>query len=297
MASKLPPKSEKKKQHFLPRSWMRRFADADGHVYGYDGGQLRPVAVADIMAGDWIYTVFDEWWRPSDRLEDTLAKYEGWGNILFEQLHKSTDEPAPEQWSRLLQFMALTVCRHPDVMARAHQLGKDYALALAAVSEYSDYDDFAETLKTKFGECPTESEFELLKCAGPDALFNAAVAIDEMQPQDPALPEQSSLEAVDLVHKALQNMDIELMDVPSGESLFLSDCPLPTRFLANGFSVPLSSSLALIAKPRHTAETVKVRRRGKSTEVDTINADQLSRRRKVIIGADRAKLEKLIGKN
>ena len=297
MISKLPPKSEKKKQHFVPRSWLRRFADVNGHVHGYDGGQIRPVAVADIMTGDWIYTVFDEWWRPSDRLEDALAVVEGQGSSLFTQLHESTNEPTPEQWSTLLEFMALTVCRHPDAMARAHKLGKDYALALSTVSEFSNYDEFANNLKLEFGECPTESEFELLKCAVPGALFDTAVQIDGMQPQDPALPEQSSLEAVGLVHKALQNMNIELIDVPSGESFFLSDRPLPTRFLANGFSVPLSSSLALVAIPRHTTETINVRRRGNSTEVDTINADQHSRRHKVIIGADGKKLERLIAGN
>lgn len=126
--SVIPPKSEKENQHFVPRNWLSRFAGAHGRVLCLSKGKIHQVSVADIMSGNWIYTVFDEWWRPSDKLEDALANIEAKADKLFTMLHASRAVPTDGQWVELIQFLALTACRHPEIMKRGHERAKELAV-------------------------------------------------------------------------------------------------------------------------------------------------------------------------
>jgi hypothetical protein len=101
-----------------------------------DGFLMPQVSVNDIMSGDWIYTVFDEWWRPSDRTEDALSKVESNAGLLFEALHTSAKPPTDQQWVDLCIFLALIAYRHPEVMRRGHLRSKEMAWAIADVASH-----------------------------------------------------------------------------------------------------------------------------------------------------------------
>ena len=197
MPDPIPPRSVKKNQHYVPRSWLSRFAGHDGRVLAVKDGFLMPqVSVNDIMSGDWIYTVFDEWWRPSDRTEDALSKVESNAGLLFEALHTSAKPPTDQQWVDLCIFLALTACRHPEVMRPGHLRSKEMAWAIADVASHQGQDAFLASVRGRFGvELPTNIYNGLIN-KGLSELLQEAGEIEKFLLQDPKLPEQISLEAV-----------------------------------------------------------------------------------------------------
>jgi hypothetical protein len=287
MPDPIPPRSVKKNQHYVPRCWLARFAGRDGRVAAIQDGVLMPqVSVDDIMSGDWIYTVFDEWWRPSDRVEDALSGVERAAGVLFEALHASRDPPTDQQWVDLCTFLALTACRYPEVMRRGHLRSKEMAWQLADVDAQPDRDSFLASIKSRFGVELPPGIYEPLVNKGLSALLQEAGEIESLSPQDQRLPEQISLQAVNLVANAIVVQNLFLLDAPPGKSFVLSDRPLPTRDLSDGFSVALSRTLAFLALPSD-GENLVVRRLTATPEmVDLANREQAQRARSIIIGSD-----------
>jgi hypothetical protein len=80
--SSAAPPFEKFNQHYVPQFWQRGFADAKGHVWARyrreadpvrlchpdQAGLPRKIGTKNTMTGDFTYTVFDFYWRPSDAL-------------------------------------------------------------------------------------------------------------------------------------------------------------------------------------------------------------------------------------
>jgi hypothetical protein len=111
----MPPRSVKKNQYYVPRFWLARFAGPTGRLVGLkDGVFQHQVGLNNIMSDDWIYTVFDSWWRPSDEIEDDLGVIDGDADRLFMNLHADRNNPSNAQWQHLCTFLALTACRHVD---------------------------------------------------------------------------------------------------------------------------------------------------------------------------------------
>ena len=73
----------KKNHHYVPQFWLRGFADSNGQIYAWDGQKVRTAASNKIMQSDWLYTLFDNAWQPSNALEDELARIEGIVAPLF----------------------------------------------------------------------------------------------------------------------------------------------------------------------------------------------------------------------
>ncbi|MFC3182435.1 DUF4238 domain-containing protein [Cypionkella sinensis] len=294
MTNRLPPRSVKENQHFVPRSWLSRFAGQDGRVLAIkDGKDVTQIAVADIMSGDWIYTVFDEWWRPSDELEDALSIEESRAAKLFESLHTSPVQPNDKGWIDLCHFLALTVCRHPDTMQTGHTRSKELAWHLADVRAFNDAAAFFGETKQKFGVDLSTAEYQRLLLADPSNLIAEAEEVEHLTPQDPKLPEQISLSAVNNVATQISVLNLFLLDAPKGANYVLSDRPMPLHDLAFGFTVPLSKNLALLAMPGDGREVIYGRREATPEMVALVNTEQADRMKSVIIGPDRAVLESL----
>jgi hypothetical protein len=291
------PKSEKENQHFVPRNWLSRFAGRDGRVLALclENGNINQVSVADIMSGSWIYTVFDEWWRPSDVLEDRLAKIEGDAHKLFEMLHTSKASPTNAQWIELITFLALTACRHPDIMRRGHERSKEMAWAIANIESYANYEEFRNDMKKRFATDFPRLLYDLLLAKGLEVLLAEGQQVEDLSPQDHRLPEQLSLSAVCLVANVIATMNLRLLDAPPGSSFVLGDRPLPLRDLALGFDVPLSKSLAFQAWPPRAkdAPVIAERRDASINEIDEINRRQVRRAKRVVIGPDHETLKSL----
>lgn len=280
-----PPKSEKKNQHFVPRNWLSRFAGLNGSVYCLRDETIRVVSVANIMSGDWIYTLFDEWWRPSDVLEDKLGNIEGCADKLFSSLHSVSRAPTDSEWCDLILFLALTACRHPDTMAQGHRRAKEMAWALADISSCTDESAFLSDFKTRFATDMPAGLFEKLCNSNQEVLLEEGQEIELLQPHDFRLPEQISLESVQPVANCMAVMDLSLLDAPDGCSFVLGDRPLPLRDLARGFDVPLSKNLAFQAKPTLAASPRSLQRRLASPEeVGEINQHQKNRAKDLLIG-------------
>ena len=81
------PKFEKQNHHYVPQFWQRGFRDSTGQLYARTGGNVRIVSPKTIMQVDWLYTIFDGQWRPSDALEDALSVIEGQDAQLLQRLN------------------------------------------------------------------------------------------------------------------------------------------------------------------------------------------------------------------
>ncbi len=295
MPKPIPPRSVKENQHYVPRSWISRFAGENGRLVGLKDGTIQhQVNVADIMSEDWLYTIFDEWWRPSDRIEDALAEVEGGAKDLFDALTASRSLPTDKQWVELCRFLALTACRHPDTMQRGHQRAKEMAWALADADTHPDAASFFADIRSRFGvDLPYDTYGQLLAQGLPD-LIAEAENIQSMTPWDPRLPEEISLEAVDFVAKRIITCNLILLDAPPGANYVLSDRPMPAKDALVGFTVPLSRSLAFLALPTTEQEDIALVRRDATPEqVGWVNKEQKQRAKSIIVGPDKETLSAL----
>jgi hypothetical protein len=284
------PKSEKGNQHYIPRWWLKGFADDKGSVWALRDGRVAVVGVGNIMNAAWIYTVFDGWWRPSDAVEDSLAVVENFGSKVFAQLH--TSPPNDEMWQDLFWFLALTVCRHPDVMRRGHELSKEFGMALRDAPSFDEKATFNAALEGTFGPIPTDDAYEVLAAAPQEALDSAVETLIDLQPYDPSLPEVEAILAADQVAAVIGTMNCRLLVAPAGSMFVLSDRPLPAKDLAQGFEVPLSKRMALEARPAYGAGAARSCEAASAQEVEAINLAQARRRKDILIGPDPTTLER-----
>jgi hypothetical protein len=290
------PESTKKNQHFVPRFWQERFAGSNGRIFaryrigsdptGRRAEGARQANVGSTMSQDWTYTVFDRWWRPSDVLENELSKLEGRLSFMVSALDPLGTIPDKNQTWELCRFVGLAACRTPETMARFHNRVKELALALSDVGGAESFEHFRDEMWTRFGMVLTEDEYGVLRQRPTSTLANTAQAINKMSPQNPVLPAQLALIGIDTVAGQVNQMTLELLDAPATHHFILRDTPLPNWDLAQGFIVPLSSSLALRAIPRTNALELPTRRTATADEVTDINVGQYAQARDVVIGPD-----------
>jgi hypothetical protein len=287
-----PPKSDKQNQHFIPRWWLKAFADAKGNIWALRGDVVRVAAAGDIMSGDWIYTLFDPWWRPSDALEDGLSKIEGVASRLFRNIEKH-GPAGDEDWSALLWFIALTVCRHPRAMNRGSELSKELGVFLKDVRQHKDAASFASAFAICFGPQPPEDMYPILSQLPQETIEGTILQLLELHSYDPSLPQTDTLLATDEVAAAIESMDCRLLKAPHGANFVLGDRPFPARDLSKGFTIPLSKTLALDARPRTGATILRTSAIATLLEVSASNDSQASMAHELVIGPDSTALKLL----
>jgi hypothetical protein len=294
MPDLIPPRSVKKNQHYVPRFWLARFAGPNGRLVGLKDGILQhQLGLDNIMSDDWIYTVFDSWWRPSDEIEDDLGVIDGDADLLFTNLHAGRSNPSNEQWKHLCIFLALSACRHVDTMMPGHDYAKEMGLVIADASSYGSEAAFLAEVKLRFGCDLPLGLLAALKTKGEARLMEEAEELLDLLPYDPRLPAQLSLTATERVTTTIIVQDLLLLDAPSGSAYVLGDHPVPVRRLGCGFDVPLSSSLAFQATPVASISVAgSARRYATPAEVDEINRHQVARAKSVVVGPSRALLER-----
>lgn len=289
-----PPKSEKQNQHFIPRWWLKAFADTSGAIWALQGNKVQVVGAGSIMSADWIYTLFDGWWRPSDAVEDGLSKIEGTASILFRNIeaHGLTGD---EDWSGLLWFIALTACRHPATMDRLVGLSQELGVFLSEVNTYSDATAFDAAFENRFGSKPPADMYPILSSLPQSTIEGSILKLLELQPYDPSLPQTDALLATDDVAEVMCRMDCRLLTAPDGVYYVLGDRPLPAKDVAQGFTIPLSKTLALEASPGPGSGSKGSRSSAGATadEVEASNLAQARRAERTVIGPDREALRSL----
>lgn len=288
-----PPKFQKRNHHFVTESWQKLFRGPENHLAAMERGEIKPqVSPGKLMSDEWIYTTYDEWFRPSDALEDIMSQLEGAAVDLIRRLSDGSCVPNSDDWHLLCDFLALTVCRNSDVMARGWRLAKQWGWDVLDQACFTTEKSW-EFFQLVYGVTPTAEDVASLAATDLDALLNQAGALEAMQPQDPQLPEQLAVLGTLPLARMIWKQGLFLLDAPSGMSFVLSDRPVPLKDLARGFSTPLSRSVAFVADPSYPGE--RTRMPAPADIVHRINAEQARRAKDVVIGPDRATLEAIKG--
>lgn len=283
---------EKDNHHFLPRFWLRGFRDANNVLYARyrADAKAKVVGISNVMRGDWLYTIFDSQWNPSDDLENALSKIEGDDAKLFRRVCTSGVLTANDR-KGLCSALALQACRHPDVMKRGNRQAQELGNAFIEVYTLAE-PEFAARL-SEFGITASDAITirQQLLTKSHDELTCELTELKSLSPQDHQLPEQLALLADTQVEKAISRMELTLLDAPPGNFFVLGDTPLPQSELARGFEVPLSKKMALQARPSATPQTQVLRRPALPNEVATINRTQWNNSVDVTVGPSKLLLE------
>jgi hypothetical protein len=277
--------AKKRNQHYVPRSWIRRFAGADGVLVAWDGQKTRQISAGRIMSKDWLYTVFDNTWQASDALEDELSKVEGKAAELVKRISNRKYAVKLADREQLGSFLALQACRHPDVMNRGYRRARELGALIESARTFPNARAFA--LKAASFGIPLSAAaemFEQLIAADPDQLRRELEELRGLSEQDPRLPIQDALRATPQIAQTLSRMTFTFLDAPPGNVFILGDTPLPQEHLGQGFTVPLSKSLALQATSGNSSQTTMARRVATAAEVAAVNRTQWQNSLHLVVG-------------
>jgi hypothetical protein len=289
-----PPRFEKTNHHYIPQFWLRGFAAANGQLWLRKDGKVTPTAASNVMSEDWLYTDFDELWRPGDGVEDALSRIESNFAPLYTSLRTRSYIPTDEEWGQLCCWLAITACRHPIVMRRGHARAKEIAYEIADASSSPTEATFLSKIRELFGVQLPGNLHAPLVAKGDESLLAEAMEIEGLSPQDPKLPMQLALAAVDDVAFAIAAMDLLLLDAPPGQTFVLGDAPVPLSRLSAGFATPLSADVALGAWPStQGGQVIRDRVQADATLVEQINRYQADRANAAVVGPDPGVLKAL----
>ena len=242
------------------------------------------------MAEDWTYTLFDKWWRPTNALEDSISKDEARIAYVFDQIANPAVTITPALRRDFCSAIGFAACRTPEVMARGHSRAKVFALAAAEVHRYPDKEAYLDAIRSKFGVEISDAEYNQIQACSTEHLECEAKWIKSLSPQDPNLPQQIALKAAGTVAQTIESMDLTLLEAVPLEAVprdhfILGDTPLPDADLAQGFVVPISSKLALCAKPAQANPTPSIQRlKASPKQVQDVNKMQHEMSRDIVIG-------------
>ncbi|MDR1076613.1 MAG: DUF4238 domain-containing protein [Xanthomonadaceae bacterium] len=286
-------KFEKTNHHYVPQHWQRGFRGANGHLYGKFRDEIRVVSPRTIMQQDYLYTVFDDQWNPSDSLEDALSAVEAEDAKLFQRLHSPGYTSTADDRNHLCAVLALQATRHPDILRRGTKRSRELGEVLANAHDYS-LDEFkARMTGFAVSEADAHDCYIVLCSRTKEQLAEELAELTGLSPQSSQLPEQDALRAMPLVEQLLQPMELWLLDAPATEAFVLGDTPIPQSELRHGFSVPLSRSLAVLACPAQATQKLLSRRNATAAEVKDINRTQNDNALHVVVGPSAALLATL----
>ena len=87
----------------------------------------------------------------------------------------------------------------------------------------------------------------------------------------------------------IAKLDMSVVDVPANHAFVLGDTPLPQDSLSAGFSVPISATVAIEARPGSGGRGLQ-RRMLSPHEVQAINDIQKANSLKIVVASDRSLL-------
>ncbi|OAI15204.1 MULTISPECIES: DUF4238 domain-containing protein [Methylomonas] len=284
---------EKTNHHYVPQFWQKKFRDDKNTLYGLKGSKIDVVSPKNEMRGDWIYTVFDNHWNPSDEIENGLGKQETKIAALYTKLITGGYQPTPIDRDELCSALALQACRHPDILGRVPKKAIELGELLTQVHDL-DFEEFkikAITIGVDASEI--DSIYKEAQAVPKDNLLKEFKILEGLSPQDPQLPVQDALKAKENICRSLLNMDLTLLDAPQGLEYVLGDTPLPQTDLSQGFSVPLSKLVAVKAQPSTSPQNTIIRRQASQQELEEINKAQWENALEIVIASSKVTLEAL----
>ncbi|GGZ71940.1 hypothetical protein GCM10008101_27720 [Lysobacter xinjiangensis] len=243
-----------------------------------------------IMQEDYLYTVFDEKWNPSDSLEDALSVVEARDAKLLQRLHNPGYVSTADDRNHLCALLALQATRHPDILNRGAKRSRELGEVLANSHSYSLDEFTARMASFAVSEADAHDCYIVLRSRPREQLIAELTELTDLSPQAYQLPPQDALRAKPLVEAQLKSMELWLLDAPGTEAFVLGDTPIPQSDLHQGFSVPLSRSLAVLARPTQSIQPLLSRRSATASEIAEINQTQADNALHVVIGPSAALL-------
>lgn len=276
-------KFEKHNHHYVPQFWQKQFRDSSNRLFKTHRGGTKTASTKTTMSADWVYTSFDDGWRPSDSVEDYLGSWETAAAEIIGDIGSTATVPSEEKWAFLALWLGICACRHPNILKRYKELSTQYAYSLAEASDYQNVNDMNQILHARYGVTIDKADFERLKETSLEDLIHQANHIENIPPYHPDLPSTEALLAQHIVAKSIYNLDLDIIDVPDGCEFLLGSNPLSNESLSHGFTVPLSRHMALKARPpRIPMDRRRERRTASIFEVGEVNVEQIGRSNEAI---------------
>jgi hypothetical protein len=143
-----------------------------------------------MMQVDWLYTVFDNQWRPYDALEDALSIIEGKDAQLLQRLQAPGYFATAGDEAQLCALLGLQASRHPDVLQRGHNLSREFGKLLASVHDHCL--EAFQDLVARHGMSPADGRdfYVALKTRTKEQLAEELADMLQLSPQSHQLPVQ-----------------------------------------------------------------------------------------------------------
>ncbi|RTL85752.1 MAG: DUF4238 domain-containing protein [Hyphomicrobiales bacterium] len=284
------PKFEKHTHHVVPAAWQKRFTSAGdaGPYYRNVITQenLNAQGPGNKMSEEYAYIVFDEYFRPSDRLEDRLSTLEA---KAIQGLDRTIATSVIDALARvdIAYLLAIQACRYPDQFRDRLNLGRYLAIALKHYSSCPDAATLNKALRSTGmlpGAAITATEFERLKAASEENLANELEQILDAHGYEAYFNPELIIEAAYPVAMHLLGLEWHLIESVA-PAFILSDRPVPMR-INYGFGIGLSARLGLrLSKPTTVLDDLPINAvKASRAEIDAINQEVRGRARQWICG-------------
>jgi hypothetical protein len=149
-----------KRQHFLPKFYLEGFC-VNGMlaVYDRDSNEVRVQSPLNTAVIGHFYTFTDSEGQKRYELEQMLAKVEGKASPAIVKL-AAKEQLSGEERADLAIFIALAVCRTPDMVESVQQLTAGLISDIAK-SMFSNTEQTKAIVRDKFGVTTSEQELEV----------------------------------------------------------------------------------------------------------------------------------------
>jgi hypothetical protein len=288
--SRHAPKFEKRMHHVVPVAWQKRFAlPGDRGPYYLNvrtGKKLNAQGPAKKMAEEYANIVFDEYFRPSDKLEDSLSATE---TKTMEGLDRTIATSIMDPTARLdiAYLLAIQACRYPERFQHLLDLGRYLAIALNDFASLPDASMLNAALQST-GILPganiTPEEFEQLKASPKEELATQLEQILRAHGYEAYFNPELIFRAAAPVAIHLLNLKWDLIE-SDAPAFILSDRPVPVP-LKFGFGIGLSANLGLLmSEPKNATDNGPIRAwKASPAEIEAINQSARSSAREWICG-------------
>lgn len=248
------PKFEKRVHHVVPKFWQKHFSDSSkpGPYYRntLDGRNLGPVGPGDKMSGEYVYLIFDEYFRPSDELEDRISRQEEKCSNGLRRLISGNKLDSEAQID-IAYLLALQACRYPETLCHFMDLGRFLAIVLGDCSQFQSARELNKTISKSGilnGAFFSDEDFARLRSAEPNNITMQVNSLLEVQGYEDFYNPLFILKGAVKVAEQILCFKWTLLE-RTNEDFILSDRPVPTS-LKYDFEVALTPDFALkLSKP------------------------------------------------
>ena len=285
--------------HFVPQFWIKKFASADGKLWGYEWHDDR----VKHRSSKAVMQIFDLYTLQPSGADDTslesneLSKVDTQGARTFDRVLNGDRSEAVK--ADLASFLAVQIMRDPDTLSSYRPRTQELTLHLLNALTAKDYASFSACFEKLFpGADIKESEYNDIRGlgqAGAEQEINNIITSLDAKGGIPELPFTDLIRSSsgrDIIGQALLSLDWEIK-TDANEGFILGDAPVlfEKGAFRSGLRVPLSKTTALYLAPTAKSSSGIASASAKSFEVEALNYESAARTRSWLVG-DHTRLER-----